>query len=177
MKVAGRRRAATALALSARHIRPGNRSAHRDVIKAEVLEKLLGGRDESALNELGEHYAQKLPLGYRPAMVERVSWHRKQQHLLVLVTASLGVYARPAAKALGFDEVIAVEMESAGGHLTGAMTGPNVRGPEKAVRIQAHINEDPDGQAELWAYGNSSGDTDLLALADHPTWVGARRRA
>jgi phosphoserine phosphatase len=27
---------------------------------------------------------------------------------------------------------------------------------------------------ELWAYGDSAGDEELLALADHPTWVGRR---
>jgi len=31
-----------------------------------------------------------------------------------------------------------------------------------------------DAPFELWAYGDSAGDEELLALADHPTWVGRR---
>jgi phosphoserine phosphatase len=30
--------------------------------------------------------------------------------------------------------------------------------------------------ARLWAYGNSSGDAELLAAAHEPTWVGKRAR-
>ena len=66
-----------------------------------------------------------------------------------------------------------VELEvGADGALTGALVGPNVRGPEKEVRLRAWLDGDePD---LLWAYGNSSGDRELLAMADVPVWVDRR---
>jgi phosphatidylglycerophosphatase C len=105
--------------------------------------------------------------------VAQVAWHRSAGHELVIVSASLGAYLRPFAAAEGFDHVIAVELEvGADGLLTGALEGPNVRGAEKAVRVRRWLDGDePD---LLWAYGNSTGDTELLAMADVPVWVDRR---
>ncbi len=49
------------------------------------------------------------------------------------------------------------------------MVGDNVRGAEKESRFRAWMGgETPK---EMWAYGNSSGDDELLGMADHQTWV------
>ncbi len=53
--------------------------------------------------------------------------------------------------------------------------GPNVRGPEKAVRLRSWLGGDVPEM--LWAYGNSSGDTELLAMADAPVWVAGPNRS
>ena len=56
---------------------------------------------------------------------------------------------------------------------SGSLARPNVRGPEKEARLRAWMAErEPYGT--LWAYGNSSGDRELLAMADRPTMVGRR---
>lgn len=147
----------------------------RDVTKAVLLRSLLRDRPASWLDAKGEEFSRDLPGRLRPEMVERAAWHRAQGHELVLVSASLGAYLRPFARDHGFDHVIAVEMAAApgAGRLTGEMVGPNVRGPEKAKRLRAWLEGDePD---HLWAYGNSSGDRELLAMADTPTWVGGYR--
>lgn len=159
------------LALKARAGRDESGLHHRDVTKAALLRALFTGRDASWLAEQGESYSRELPKRLRQEMVEQVEWHRDQGHELVLVSASLGTYLRPFARDHGFDHVIAVEMqEDATGVLTGEMTGPNVRGPEKAIRLKAWLGE--ARPESMWAYGNSSGDTELLAMADVPVWVG-----
>jgi phosphatidylglycerophosphatase C len=56
------------------------------------------------------------------------------------------------------------------GHCTGRLLGANCRGPEKATRLQTLFGTE---KVELWAYGNSRGDDEMLALADHA--VRARR--
>jgi phosphatidylglycerophosphatase C len=93
----------------------------------------------------------------------------------VIVSASLGAYLRPFARAHGFDHVIAVELEAgSSGHLTGKLARPNVRGPEKAIRLTEWLaGREP---TQMWAYGNSSGDAELLAMADVPVWVAGRKR-
>ena len=60
------------------------------------------------------------------------------------------------------------------GVLSGELHRPNVRGAEKATRLRAWLDgHEPD---QLWAYGNSSGDRELLtAMATHPVWVTNRR--
>ena len=76
----------------------------------------------------------------QPAMADQVEWHRRSGHELIIVSASLLTYLEPFARDQGFDHVIAVGLEADGtGRLTGALTGPNVRGPEKAVRLRAWL--------------------------------------
>jgi phosphatidylglycerophosphatase C len=147
----------------------------RDRAKEAVLGDVLRGRSEADLRAAGARYAALLPARYRLNTVERVSWHRHEGHELIIVSASLAYYLDPVADALGIGHVIGVEMATDGdGRLTGALAGPNVRGAEKAVRLQAWWADRPAD--ELWAYGNSSGDDALLALAHHPTWVGRRAK-
>ena len=47
---------------------------------------------------------------------------------------------------------------------------------EKVARLRAWAAQrfGVDVPFELWAYGDSACDDELLALADHPTWVGRR---
>jgi len=57
------------------------------------------------------------------------------------------------------------------GRVTGTLIGGNCRGPAKLQRIREHFG--PDGY-ELWAYGDSAGDDEMLAAADHPVRVDRR---
>lgn len=171
-------RAAAEVAPTAADARFGRRrtGAHpRDVTKAALLRRLTAGRPADWFADRGRRFADTLDRRLRPEMMEQALWHRSEGHELVLVSASLATYLGPFAEAHGFDHVIAVELaHDAGGVLTGELDGPNVRGPEKATRFQSWLDGDePD---VLWAYGNSSGDAELLALADIPVWVGRQGR-
>jgi phosphatidylglycerophosphatase C len=143
----------------------------RDRVKATMIRRVFAGRPVAAVEPLAERYAAQMADRFWPESLERVAWHAARGHRLVLVSASLALYALPAAQALGFDDVIAVELDTADGRYTGAMDGPNVRGDEKAVRLKALLG---DGRPELWAYGNSAGDTAMLAMADRPHRVTRR---
>jgi len=140
----------------------------RDLVKATMVRAVFEGRDVEEVAAAARSYALTLPNGFRADTLERVAWHRDQDHRLVLVSASLAMYARPAVEALGFSDVLAVELETCDGSFTGAMTGPNVRGPEKALGLRALLGDRID---ELWAYGNSTGDDAMLAMADHAIMV------
>ncbi|MCU1499556.1 MAG: HAD-superfamily subfamily hydrolase [Acidimicrobiales bacterium] len=144
---------------------------HRDIVKEALLAELLGGRDAAWLADAGADYARTLPSRVRPEMAEQVIWHRGHGHELVIVSASLHAYLAPYGRAAGFDHVIAVEMEADdSGVLTGRLAGPNVRGPEKAIRLDAWL--DGAHPEMVWAYGNSDGDRELLDRAHVPVWVG-----
>jgi HAD superfamily hydrolase (TIGR01490 family) len=142
----------------------------RDTAKDDLIARIFGGVPAATVADLGAAYAQQLVARrLRPSMVERVAWHRAQGHQLVLVSASLAVYLEPLGKLLGFDEVFATALEvGPDGLLTGKMLGANVRGPEKAARVTTWLAGD---EHELWAYGDSAGDRDLLALAHTPMLV------
>ncbi|HEX6420161.1 MAG TPA: HAD-IB family hydrolase [Acidimicrobiales bacterium] len=158
--------------------RAGVRARDRDALKVAAVGHLFRGMSADDLERHGRAYAATLRAVLRPEMVERLHWHRDAGHAVVIVSASLGAYLRPLAHHLGLDAALAVELvRDASGVLTGAVVGElNTRGPEKVARLRAWAAErfGPAADLELWAYGDSAGDEELLAIADHATWVGRR---
>jgi phosphatidylglycerophosphatase C len=146
----------------------------RDAAKAVLLARLLRGRRLAELAAIGDLYGEDLVRRLRPWMLARVDWHRGQGHQLVIVSASLDVYLEPVGRSLGFDAVLATSLEvDADGRLTGRLAGLNCRGGEKAARLHDWLD---GGPAEIWAYGDSRGDRELLAMADHPVMIRRRTR-
>ncbi|MGZ6954059.1 MAG: HAD-IB family hydrolase, partial [Acidimicrobiia bacterium] len=148
----------------------------RDVAKELLLVRLLAGLPHDEVREAGRVYARTVRV--RPEMRARLEWHRQEGHDIVIVSASLEAYLSPLAPRLGVGHVIGCTFVSdERGVLTGELAGGNVRGPEKARRLQHWLGgEEARAGVELWAYGDSSGDDELLAMADHATRVGSRDR-
>jgi len=147
------------------------RRGGRDEAKAALLTRTVAGLDPGRLAAAGEAFAVELVKRVRPAMNDWIRWHDRQGHRRILVSASLAVYLEPFGTLTGFEQVIATRLEiGAGGLLTGRLDGPNVRAEEKAVRLRQILGRGP---VELWAYGDSAGDRQMLAMADHPTRVNA----
>ncbi len=111
----------------------------------------------------------------RADTVARLQWHVGQGHAVVIVTASYEPYVRVVADLLGGVDVVGTRLEVADGRCTGRLDGPNCRGPEKVRRLQDWFvaNGLDQGQVTLYAYGDSAGDREMLAVADHPHWVTA----
>ena len=87
--------------------------------------------------------------------------------MVVLVSASLAPYLVPLGELLEVDAVLCTELESENGFLTGALLGSNCRGQEKLNRLHSWAVESGIvGEDWLqYAYGDSSGDTEMLAAA------------
>lgn len=154
----------------------------RDSSKEAFVCSALAGLTKEELDALGTEYASKLPNRFRTETVAKIVSHKARGHELVIVSASLEYYLKPVAEELGFSKVIGVAFdfgESGRVDPTQGFDGPNVRGAEKALRLQAWIADTAASsveEVEMWAYGNSSGDDELLAMADHPTWIGKRAK-
>jgi HAD superfamily hydrolase (TIGR01490 family) len=147
----------------------------RDVAKANLVARVLAGRAYGDVVSRGRKYATRVINGrLRSASVARLRWHVEQGHEVVIVSASLDAYLHEIAQRLGVATVLCTTLEvDGGGTITGRLTGGNCRGPEKVARLRAHLGEEP---VTLWAYGDSEGDEELLAMADHPVRVTRRGR-
>jgi phosphatidylglycerophosphatase C len=150
-----------------------NERGDRDAAKARVFARLFRGRPYEPVLRAGEEYGALLVREkLRTDTRARLDWHRARGHEVVLVSASLAVYLGTVGRALGVDAVLSTELEvDRGGACTGRMLDGNCRGEEKARRLRAYLQGD---DVEVWAYGDSDGDTELLAMADHPVRVRAR---
>lgn len=146
----------------------------RSSIREIVTQRVLGGRTLAELVRLGEGFADLVARErLRTDTTGRLRWHLGCGHEVVLVSASYELYLRRLAELLGARAALGTRLVTLDGTTTGALDGPNCRGAEKVVRLHRWLGEHHGGRSEveLWAYGDSSGDTELLADADHPVWV------
>jgi phosphatidylglycerophosphatase C len=89
----------------------------------------------------------------------------------VIVSASLAAYLRPMALRLGIDDVLCTDAMRSGDRYGDRLIGRNCRAAEKRRRFEAWLDEQRWADAEIWAYGDSAGDRELLERADHAVWV------
>jgi phosphatidylglycerophosphatase C len=148
----------------------------RDDLK-ELATEALAGRRAAEIAVAGEAFAHEVRRAWlRGDTLARLERHRSLGHATVIVSASYDVYVEPLGRLLGVDGALATRLEEdPDGILTGRLAGPNCRGPEKELRLRAWLAERGLDDAVVWAYGDSAGDRELLALADHPVFVHGRR--
>ncbi|MGB0149162.1 MAG: haloacid dehalogenase-like hydrolase, partial [Ilumatobacteraceae bacterium] len=70
-------------------------------------------------------------------------------------------------------EFLATELESYGSVLTGRIHGENVRGNEKVLKLETFLSRVGYERSEVFvtAYGDSAGDSEMLAWADQAVKV------
>ncbi len=144
----------------------------RDALKDVVVGGVYRGRAVADVDRAGAAFATHVASTMlRPDVVARLRWHQSQGHRTVLVSASLRSYLEPLAAWLGVDAALCTDVAAIDGRYGGGLLGGNCRAAEKRRRLEAWLAEQGLDGAELWAYGDSSGDRELLAGAHHPVWV------
>jgi len=148
--------------------------AERDAAKRALCLRALGGLTRHEAEAAAAATADEIEWTLlRPDTASRIRWHQARGDRIIVVSASFDAYVRRVAASLGIDEVIATrwKVEPESDVLTGLLDGPNVRGEAKVALLEEHLG----GPCTLeYAYGNSSGDTAMLARARHGIWVGRR---
>ncbi|HEY2050602.1 MAG TPA: HAD-IB family hydrolase [Caulobacteraceae bacterium] len=138
--------------------------AHRDRgrIKAAALRVFLGEKPLTWARARAEAFAEQACLLRPDALACWQGW-RARGALMAIVSASPEFVVAPFAERLGADRLIATQVETdAQGRINGALLGRNCRGPEKVVRLRQEFG--PDVRLEA-AYGDTTGDREMLALA------------
>lgn len=142
---------------------------HRDRgrIKAAATKVYLGGVSRERIEADARRFAEQMSRSLlRPDAV--IAWKRwrNAQVQLVIVTASPDLVVAPFARGLGADDLIGTPLAfDERDRATGGFAAPNCRGLEKVVRLQATFGPDLRVRA---AYGDTSGDTEMLAIAEEP---------
>jgi phosphatidylglycerophosphatase C len=147
----------------------------RTVAKERLLRQLLGGLDEEAYRQAARRYVDRdLPRLLNASAIDRLDWHREQGHEVLLASSTLEAYLAPLASVIGADGVLATGMEVRDGALSGMVLGENCYGPEKVTRLIERVGA--LDAIDLYAYGDNTGDRELLAAAQHPLFRGFRGR-
>ena len=136
----------------------------RGRIKAASVREFLLGVERQALEAEAERYADQVWDRFmRPdALACWKAWGDKGAHR-VIVTASPETTVAPFARRLGAEGLLGTQLVfDAQGRVTGAFAGLNCRGEEKVRRLRAAYGDDMKLAA---AYGDTSGDTEMIAIA------------
>ena len=143
------------------------RDRDRGRIKAASVREFLRGVERTALEADAERFADGVWDRFiRPdALACWNDWGARGAHR-VIVTASPETTVAPFARRLGAENLLGTPLFfDADDKVSGAFAGPNCRGAEKVRRLKAAYGEDVIVAA---AYGDTSGDTEMLAMADEP---------
>lgn len=181
-RVAGTWPMAKRLLLDAPRTGPALLSRDRDALKARAAHAAFAG---ATVQDVGRHAAEFARLVHgswlRADTVDALRAHQSAGDTVVLVSASFEVYLRPLGGLLAVDDVLAARLAvNSERRFTGDLLGSNCRGAEKVRRLhewlEAH-HGDVGGRSgvHVTAYGDSSGDRELLLDADAPIFVGKRR--
>jgi phosphatidylglycerophosphatase C len=141
------------------------RDRDRGRIKAASVREFLKGVDRATLQADAGRFADRIWDGFiRPdALACWNDWGARGAHR-VIVTASPETTVAPFARRLGAEALLGTPLVFDGeDRVTGAFAGPNCRGEEKVRRLRAAYGPDVRLAA---AYGDTSGDTEMLQLAD-----------
>jgi HAD superfamily phosphoserine phosphatase-like hydrolase len=99
----------------------------------------------------------------KPKAIDKIKYYINQGHKVVIVTASIECWLRVWCDNNNL-ELIATKLEVKNKTITGKFETKNCYGPEKVNRINEVYNlSDYD---YIYAYGDSRGDKEMLAIAD-----------
>jgi len=125
---------------------------------------------------------RRLPLPrFFAEAVERVAWHARQGHALVIVSGTLELLAKQAARELQGElatrglrakfHVCATRLEQVDGMWTGKIVGEAMVGEAKASAAKKLARERGWDLSQCYAYGDSKNDLALLACVGKPSPV------
>ena len=141
------------------------RDRDRGAIKAASVREFLGGLDRQSLEIEAKRFADEAwaDLMRPDALATWEDWGRRGAHR-VIVTASPETTVAPFSKRLGAEALLGTHLVFDGqDRVTGAFASPNCRGEEKVRRLRAAYGDDV---RIIAAYGDTSGDHDMLAIAE-----------
>lgn len=141
----------------------------RDTARVVLTRRLLGGMFNSDAMAAADHVGELVEASrLRADVLARLRWHRSQGHRIVVVSASFAPYVERAVAAEGVECVLATRWEvGPDGRLTGELAQGNVRGERKAELLKGYLGS----ERVDYAYGDSAGDREMLAMSNNPVWI------
>ena len=147
------------------------------VPKGRFFEMVCAGRTETELRRLAEHFVREtlLPLVY-PHATERIGWHQRAGHEVLIISASVDLYISLLADRLGITQCICTKLNVAGDKATGWINGANCKGRAKLDRLLGTYPESEVDWHESFMYSDSVTDLPLLERVGRPIAVNPDRK-
>ncbi|KTD06864.1 HAD-IB family hydrolase [Legionella jamestowniensis] len=137
-----------------------------DQLNSAIAKTFLKNLSRDFLYTTGELFSNRiLPGLVKPSAFSRLQWHKEQGHYCILATSAYNIYVDYWARQTGFDDIASTRIEfNESNQATGHLEGKSCNGPEKLRRVLELI---PEAKTS-YAYGDSTGDKELLEFATYP---------
>jgi len=133
------------------------------VAKEKLLTYFFKGTSSDLFQSACDDFAAaKLPGLIRPAALTEIEKLRSEGFEVVIVSASAENWIKQWAGQNGL-RLLATQLQTVDGRITGKIQGINCNHAEKAIRIKRAYNLAE--YQDIYCYGDSSGDKEMLALA------------
>ena len=132
--------------------------------KERVLEYFYKGKKIEELEKRGGAYVrERLPQLLRDSAMAKIAEHKSTGDRVIVISASSDIWIKEFISQYNL-EIIATKLEVIDGVLSGKIDGKNCFGVEKVNRLKEYL--DVSEYDEIVAYGDSSGDREMLAFAN-----------
>lgn len=133
--------------------------------KISLAKELLRNDDGARLTAMTHDFLERLLLKrVHAAAVDRLRWHKQENHTIVFLSASPDLYLNQLENRFGVDSLICTKFLDKDGIFNGEIYGANCKGEEKRRRL---LEEYPGSEIDWdqsYGYGNSAEDVPFLEL-------------
>lgn len=141
-----------------------------DSMRPKLFRAMFSGMNANELQQLAKDYSHRLLENALDAkLYAQFLKHQNNGDTVVIVSASIDLYLKPIADLLGVD-LICTEAKIESGRFNGAYATPDCSSEQKKIRILDKYQLDQ--YHDVYAYGNSKEDLEMLSLADFSYMVG-----
>ena len=134
--------------------------------KEKVFAYFFKGWAYARFKAKGEEFADVIEMIKKEEVLSLMNRHLQDGDEVYVISASIEEWVRPWCLRQGVHHVVGTKMEVDGkGIITGRFLSKNCYGQEKVNRLLAY--EPIRGDYELYAYGDSRGDREMLEFADY----------
>lgn len=137
-------------------------------IKQRMFSHFFKGWDYAQFQATGAAFCSQIETMRNQNVIRQLEAHLEQGHTVYVITGSILDWVQPWCEKAGVHAIIATEVEVDDHNvITGRFKTPNCYGQEKVNRL---LQLEPARDTyTLYAYGDSHGDKELLAMADIAT--------
>jgi HAD superfamily hydrolase (TIGR01490 family) len=137
--------------------------------KQKIFSFFFKGWSREAFARKGEAFADRIDSFVREDNVSKLDGYASDGATVYVISASVAEWVRPWCRRHGVAQVLATEVTSNDGRLTGEFSTKNCYGREKVDRLLAV--EPNRSEYTLYAYGDSRGDKEMIEFADFGQYV------
>lgn len=142
--------------------------------KELMLTYFFGGMDTNHFNQQCDEFCMTmLPRMIRAKALDQINEHKNKGDEVWIVSSSAQNWIRQWCKDQKL-RCLASRLEEKNGKITGKLDGKNCYGKEKVNFVRQAV--DLKNYDVIWAYGDSKGDKELLAIADYPHYKPFRKK-